>query len=117
MREKLEEKIMEEKKVLKDEKIEEVTGGRHYAKAWPNLDLTSKKAFLESVKKLEPKSGEIPKEFLDTVSGGSVFGGELDDWDTDYLNTCISDYKNNGFSLEETLGYMSFCNLSNEALW
>ena len=110
---------MEEKKVLNDEQVEEVSGGRRLAKS--ELDLSSKEAFLASVKKLPPLSGdtpkELPKELLDKVSGGSVFGGELDDWDMDYLDTCINDYKNNGTTLEDALRYMAFCNLSNEALF
>ena len=112
---------MEEKKVLNEEKVEEVSGGRHYAEKNPHLNFESKEAFLESVKKLPPLSGkipkELPKELLDKVSGGSVFGGELDDWDMDYLDACISDYKDIGCSLEETLRYMAYCNLSNEALF
>ena len=106
---------MEEKKVLNDEKIEEAAGGRHYVKG--DLDLSSKEAFAESLKKLPPLAGELPRELLDKISGGSVFGGELDDWDMDYLDACIADYKNVGCSLEETLRYMAYCNLSNEAMF
>ena len=99
---------MEEKKVLNEEKAENVSGG---------LDLTNKKKFLESLKSLDLKSGKIPKELLDKVSGGSVFGGELNDWDIDYLDACISDYQAHGIDLEHTLRYMMNCNFSNEALW
>ena len=79
---------MEEKKVLNEEKVEEVSGGRYLAgKEFARIDLSSKEAFLKSVKKLPPLSGEtskeLPRELLDKVSGGSVFGGELDDWDMD----------------------------------
>ena len=108
---------MEEKKVLNEDNAEEVSGGRHYAEKNPHLNFESKEAFAESVKKLGPISGEIPRELLDKVSGGSVFGGELDDWDMDYLDTCINDYKNNGVPLEDVLRYMAYCNLSNEAMY
>ena len=109
---------MEEKKVLNEEKTEEVSGGRVLCeREFTGLDLTDKEAFLEGVKKLKPKSGEIPKELLDTVSGGSVYEGELDDWDMNYLDGCITFYKNHDMDLESMLGNMLNSGLSNEALW
>jgi hypothetical protein len=109
---------MEEKKILNEENTEEACGGSELTfKKCSAPDLTNKKKFLESVKHLQPIAGEIPSELLEKVSGGSVFGGELNDWDKDYLDLCISDYKAHGVDLERTLRYMMKSNFSNEALW
>ena len=108
---------MEEKKILNEEKIEDAAGGRLYEIQNAQLDLSGKEAFLNSVKSLEPKPVRIPEELLGKISGGSVFGGPLDDWDTDYLDLVISDYKAYGVDLESVLRYMMDCNLSNEAMW
>lgn len=63
---------MEEKKVLHDEKMEEVSGGRKLtAKEFSALDSAEKAEYLRTAKKLDLKSFEIPKELLDKVSGGS----------------------------------------------
>ncbi len=79
----------------------------------------SKEEFFESLKNLEQEldSIELPEELLEKVSGGSVFDGNLDDWDKDYLDACIVAYKEHGVDLEKTLRYMMKSNFSNEALW
>jgi hypothetical protein len=38
---------------------------------------------------------------MEKVSGGSVFKGELNDWDMDYLDACIVSYKEHGVDLEK----------------
>ena len=109
---------MEEKKVLHSEKIKEVYGGRELTeKGDTGLDLTNKEKFLESVKRLEPKSMEIPKELLAKVSGGSVGGGELDESDMRDLDCIIAFYKDQGSDMETMLRDMLNWGLSNEALW
>lgn len=79
--------------------------------------ILNKKEFLKSIKILEPDSIELPEELLEKVSGGSVFDGNLDDWDKDYLDACIVSYKEHVVDLEKTLRYMMKSNFSNEALW
>ena len=80
------------------------------------LDM-NKEEFLESLSDLDLDSVELPEELLEKVAGGSVFDGNLNDWDTDYLDACIADYKAYGVDLETTLRYMLKSNFSNEALW
>ena len=81
----------------------------------------NKEEFFENLKKLDLDSielpDELPEELLEKVAGGSVFKGDLDDWDMDYLDACITDYKAYGVDLETTLRYMLKSNFSNEALW
>ena len=79
----------------------------------------NKEEFFESLKNLEQElaSIELPEELLEKVSGGSVFDGNLDDWDKDYLDACIASYKEYGVDLEKALRYMMKSNFSNEALW
>ena len=90
--------------------------GRRY-KIRVEKKILNKKEFLKSIKILEPDSIELPEELLEKVSGGSVFDGNLDDWDKDYLDACIVSYKEHVVDLEKTLRYMMKSNFSNEALW
>ena len=109
---------MEEKKVLNDEKIEEVSGGRRYLaeKEFPGLNPADKEAILERVKKVDLKSGEIPREVLDAIAGGSCSGGELDAGDIATLFFFITLYKESGKSLDDCLRILGAAGYSNEAL-
>ncbi len=77
---------MEEKKVLNDEKIEEVTGGRCLsAKEFAGLDPEKKKEYLRTARKLDRKSVKIPVELLEKVSGGYY---DDDEWLFEVWDRC-----------------------------
>ena len=113
---------MEEKKVLNEEETKEVSGGRYLAerylarKEFAGLSSADKEAILERVEKLDLKSGEIPREFLDAVSGGGLTGGELDEVDMLQLDLTIYLYQNSGRSLDDCLRILSNAGYSGEAL-
>lgn len=109
---------MEDKRVLDKEMMELVSGGSGLAAdSFASLAPAKQQEFLARIEKVDVDSMELPVELLDKITGGSVFGGELNDWDKDYLDACIVDYKAHGVDLEKTLRYMQKSNFSNEALW
>ena len=109
---------MEDKKTLDKKMMDIVSGGGGlFPDSFSRLAPAKQKEFLERIEKVDVDSTEIPVELLDKITGGSVFGGELNDWDKDYLDACIADYKAYGVDLEKTLRYMMKSNFSNEALW
>ena len=62
---------MEEKKVLNEEKIEAVTGGRHYAGRPKLLSPEKTEELMKSSVRLNEVSGlKLPRELLKLVSGG-----------------------------------------------
>ena len=65
---------MEEKKVLNDEKIKDVTGGRRLAeKEFAGLDPEKKEKLLKALENHDPlPSKPLTKELLDRVSGGGT---------------------------------------------
>ena len=65
---------MEDKKVLNDEKIEEVSGGRRYVKEPRILSPEKKEELMKSSVTLNAASrSELPKELLTQIAGGDIF--------------------------------------------
>ena len=101
---------MEEKKVLNEEKMEGVSGGRYLAEnELAARKLASKEDFLKSLKRPDQKSGEIPRELLDRVSGG-----EMSDTYKEYLDFIIQEAKKRGYTRESALAEMQQCGYPQE---
>ncbi|MCR5090457.1 MAG: hypothetical protein K6C08_13215 [Oscillospiraceae bacterium] len=103
---------MEEKKALNDEKIEEVSGGRRlFAEQFAALDPAKK----EELAKRWPNfaaslaNKEIPREFLDAVSGG-----EMTEEYASYLDYFIGLCKQSGYTLDYALYQMRECGAFSE---
>ena len=64
---------MEDKKAIEKENIEQVAGGRHYAKEPIIRDPAKREEIIKAAANHEPyTSKELPKELLTTVSGGET---------------------------------------------
>ena len=103
---------MEEKKVLNEEETEEVSGGRYlFAEGIAALDPAKKEELAKRWPNLasSPAGKEIPKELLDTVSGG-----EMSDTYMRYLDFLIQAAKDRGYTLESALIEMQQCGYPQE---
>ena len=102
---------MEEKEVLNEEKTEEVSGGRHYAKGSRLLSPEKVEELMKSAVRLDSASRhELPKEFLTQVSGGMGWEDEEEDGECPYCGGPTYLYYNNG-------EWVCFCKMCYRTLW
>ena len=103
---------MEEKEVLNQENIEEVSGGRYlFKEGFASFDPAKKEELAKRWPNLvsSPAGQEIPKELLDAVSGG-----DMSDTYMRYLDVLIQGAKDRGYTLESALSEMQQCGYPQE---